>query len=205
MLFSFFSVSILLFRFLTMQNYRLQTCRRELWFQSTHSRRVRLCPMLWQPFLVCFNPRTHEECDIGIFPYSECLKFQSTHSRRARQGIREMMSVAMKFQSTHSRRARRGSGVSNQSKYTVSIHALTKSATTCNRGRSRGTNSFNPRTHEERDPGIVANFLFSDVSIHALTKSATPFERTFRHVAHLFQSTHSRRARLDFIFKLFSR
>ena len=140
MLFSFFSVSILLFRFLTMQNYRLQTCRRELWFQSTHSRRVRLCPMLWQPFLVCFNPRTHEECDIGIFPYSECLKFQSTHSRRARQGIREMMSVAMKFQSTHSRRARPPSS------------APFDMSRIC----------FNPRTHEERDLILYLNCLVDD-------------------------------------------
>ena len=34
------------------------------WFQSTHPRRVRLCWSSQSNYIVCFNPRTHEGCDV---------------------------------------------------------------------------------------------------------------------------------------------
>ena len=79
----------------------------------------------------------------------------------------------------------------------ISIHALTKSATSCNwlfLGRLPYFNPrthkecdisskplialilhFNPRTDKECDRSIIQNFAPADlISIHALTKSATP-------------------------------
>ena len=77
-----------------------------------------------------FNPRTHEECDILLwllcFPQTE---FQSTHSR----GVRPEAS----YRSMHT--------------ITISIHALTRSATKCNQR-------------------YIRKYL---ISIHALTRSAT--------------------------------
>ena len=107
---------------------------------------------LIMPPSFCFNPRTHEECDLPL-PITSVTddKFQSTHSRRVRPGIFWILSFRLR----------------------VSIHALTKSATTL-AGASAITvlfqsthsrrvrlirkypistiiNSFNPRTHEECD------------------------------------------------------
>ena len=60
-------------------------------------------------------------------------------------------------------------------KYTkISIHALTRSATTAiNAGMDKKRN-FNPRTHEECDratPSVLPQL--ARISIHALTRSAT--------------------------------
>ena len=103
----------------------------KMMFQSTHSRRVRhLCgyknggyPLVsihaltksatflsLQLVVFCsFNPRTHEECDAFLsFTCSLILQFQSTHSRRVRP-----RRCSDRFATLF-----------------VSIHALTKSATT---------------------------------------------------------------------------
>ena len=120
-----------------------------------------------------FNPRTHEECDFMIV--ITCIPpgvFQSTHSR----GVRHIGLVAfcskLKFQSTHSRGVRHDLDnktgyhidfnprtheecdmiwITKQGITSISIHALTRSAT----GRHR---TFYAAKH---------------ISIHALTRSAT--------------------------------
>ena len=106
-------------------------------------------------------------------------------------------SITWKFQSTHSRRVRLKQGSIEHRDENVSIHALTKSATSLiqvftssmmfqsthsRRVRRRSGfklafpyNSFNPRTHEECD------FVFDRKKV--ATKE--------------FQSTHSRRVRLS--------
>ena len=77
-----------------------------------------------------FNPRTHEECD-GV-----------------KLTIDEM---AYLFQSTHSRGVRLNQSVHQDRTATISIHALTRSATTKRSQTKQQRSDFNPRTHEECD------------------------------------------------------
>ena len=101
---------------------------------------------------VSFNPRTHEECDDMTFvAIRSTWLFQSTHSRRVRLRLLGRRFRECRFQSTHSRRVRLFPCIRHRCISVVSIHALTKSATVI---------SVKRRTHPL-------------VSIHALTKSAT--------------------------------
>ena len=120
-------------------------------FQSTHSRRVRQKAFFLSAKEFCFNPRTHEECDLFLGFNWEFPSFQSTHSRRVRHRVLEKVNKNGK----------------------VSIHALTKSATTSFIFLSSIPESFNPRTHEECDwcPTLIGS------------------------ASERFQSTHSRRVR----------
>ena len=77
-----------------------------------------------------FNPRTHEECDVKTGEKSYNLQL---------------------FQSTHSRGVRRGRNRETRNDDAISIHALTRSATTL-----------------KTDIGVPV-----EISIHALTRSAT--------------------------------
>ena len=101
------------------------------------------------------------------------IRFQSTHSRRVRPSHRLNVAYEIRFQSTHSRRVRRppdrgmyGYDCFNPRTHEecdpfyegkkelspkVSIHALTKSATTKAGLRLSPFFCFNPRTHEECD------------------------------------------------------
>ena len=99
-------------------------------FQSTHSRGVR--PIICEVTRVGynFNPRTHEECDVRLVI-----------------GLR----VSLIFQSTHSRGVRRRSERFENIFQGISIHALTRSATTLTFTRAHSLPDFNPRTHEECD------------------------------------------------------
>ena len=107
-----------------------------------------------QPFYVPrgFNPRTHEECDA----WCDWLIFQPqsfnprTHEECDFGDILKLF-CAFEFQSTHSRGVRQNSLFKIGERKTVSIHALTRSATI-------STIYF-----------IICTF----VSIHALTRSAT--------------------------------
>ena len=77
-------------------------------FQSTHSRGVRPSSAISFPALANFNPRTHEECDARMF---------------------ETFDIADGFQSTHSRGVRHAPQHWRRRKSSISIHALTRSAT----------------------------------------------------------------------------
>ena len=145
----------------------------------------------------CFNPRTHEECDFKLGKTCKVCRV-SIHALTKSATIRPaMLFVSLLFQSTHSRRVRRltSSTVSAyesfnprtheecdeimqevSKKLSVSIHALTKSAT---------------KTWYDYNQGLI-------VSIHALTKSATLIEQQIAE-EQSFQSTHSRRVRLSAI------
>ena len=98
-----------------------------LLFQSTHPRRVR--------------PSCHVVGESGAL-------FQSTHSRRVRQALGIDYSSQLKFQSTHSRRVRQQTN-NNTFFITVSIHALTKSATVYF-DNARTTASMFQSTHSRR-------------------------------------------------------
>ena len=123
-----------------------------------------------------------------------------------------------KFQSTHSRGVRLIRSFDISQVRVISIHALTRSATTVNKGSTilryisihALTRSatwrrfswyariayFNPRTHEECDEqrdGLL--LLRIGISIHALTRSATSFDYRNAVASIPFQSTHSRGVR----------
>ena len=99
------------------------------WFQSTHSRGVRLSP---ERFIRAF------------------VEFQSTHSRGVRRAYSSAGTV-VEYVSIHAL-TRSATPFSRETSFAlcVSIHALTRSATGANVGFDR-TICFNPRTHEECD------------------------------------------------------
>ena len=77
-----------------------------------------------------FNPRTHKECDL----YLVCIVhagtlFQSTHSQGVRPPFHAVFTSKAVFQSTHSQGVRPSSKVLTSSSTSISIHALTRSAT----------------------------------------------------------------------------
>ena len=123
----------------------------------------------------CFNPRTHEGCDLissndSLSPYA----FQSTHPRRVRPAIVSALSVYYLFQSTHPRRVRQRVVRYQSSKVVFQ--------------------STHPRRVRLLKHAYRA--VYSFVSIHAPTKGATSKSfNTLRYVS-MFQSTHPRRVRL---------
>ena len=146
-----------------------------VWFQSTHSQRVRQ--------IIVF-------CSLFI------EKFQSTHSQRVRLKNLIINTQVILFQSTHSQRVRLQYSNCSIIYPCISIHALTKSATEINFKPHSFNVYFNPRTHKECDPLLLVNVasltifqsthsqrvrllmhrIYLDtwiISIHALTKSAT--------------------------------
>ena len=99
-----------------------------------------------------FNPRTHKECDAFPIALPNCQEiFQSTHSQRVRQIIVFCSLFIEKFQSTHSQRVRRQNAPAWLLQRSISIHALTKSATAASIRDSIHYLNFNPRTHKECD------------------------------------------------------
>ena len=101
---------------------------------------------------ICFNPRTHEECDQYI-PFESCRLEVSIHAlTRSATFTEHSAMTGFLFQSTHSRGVRL---------------RLTRQA-------QRYKKRFNPRTHEECDLSWgVIHKVTRFVSIHALTRSAT--------------------------------
>ena len=105
--------------------------------------------------------------------------FQSTHSRGVRLALLGSQTQAPVFQSTHSRGVRPINGHSYFANETVSIHALTRSAT----GQSSevSATALFQSTHSRgvRRCGLPANSFRKHVSIHALTRSATAYIFSF--------------------------
>ena len=152
-------------------------------FQSTHSRGVRhyytfAHVRLW----VCFNPRTHEECDSYVLlsgqvfacfnprTHEECDLFHPDYH----------VTVAGFNPRTHEECDLPLMGETSCPPC-VSIHALTRSATTRRFAAGTRDNCFNPRTHEECDfPGPIILKTKHYVSIHALTRSATSSSFDFK-------------------------
>ena len=106
-------------------------------FQSTPHKECDLSLFAFVARRTYFNPRTHKECDAKMHPHDYCnVLFQSTHSQR----VRLLLPFAIVFITS------------------ISIHALTKSATAV----------------------VKENRELRRISIHALTKSATPVELELR-------------------------
>ena len=156
--------------------------------------------MTLRVMLINFNPRTHKECDLLTHKtYTVSLQFQSTHSQGVRLNYFTISAELAKFQSTHSQGVRRPDYGKEQAivlnfnprthkecdtrdirpQYRpgkISIHALTRSATSSLLSCSIGWCYFNPRTHKECDPFFCFTVKKQKwISIHALTRSATQF------------------------------
>ena len=101
---------------------------------------------------MCFNPRTHEGCDVGnAGDHSHFFKFQSTHPRGVRRKKYLLVHIHGMFQSTHPRGVR--------------PNAVRAGA---------GAAGFNPRTYEGCDALYVnLEAVALLVSIHAPTRGAT--------------------------------
>ena len=167
----------------------------KIWFQSTHSRRVRLNPGSQLAASTGFNPRTHEECDNRLLPIHVITNVSIHALTKSATVTSSLRIVSVVFQSTHSRRVRpsftkSGADIGGfnprtheecdllyhthrHHSFTVSIHALTKSATNEVKPLFLISECFNPRTHEECDKELATIGVAYSVSIHALTKSAT--------------------------------
>ena len=187
-------------------------------FQSTHSRGVRQNVLMLFTENLCFNPRTHEECD-RLHGCSYLSGSVSIHALTRSATVFTDPPYGMKKVSIHAltRSATKSDAVwfactvvsihaltrsatciapLELSTYFVSIHALTRSATCDGQAVRHIVRCFNPRTHEECDvEGGIYFGLGPSVSIHALTRSATKF-KSQRLSFTMFQSTHSRGVRL---------
>ena len=143
-----------------------------------------------------FNPRTHEECDfLSLYGLVTSQSFQSTHSRGVRQHRLSFVGPLVRFQSTHSRgvRLRRDDrlvlAVVFQSTHSrgvrhciaelyvfegfISIHALTRSATSdFEELRQDLSISIHALTRSATTTTTI-NRGGGGISIHALTRSAT--------------------------------
>ena len=132
--------------------FRGHQCTYQFLFQSTHSRGVRRD----KSSIVCNPKRFQSTHSRGVrhMPFRmppALILFQSTHSRGVRHLSCSSSVSGTLFQSTHSRGVRHDEFVIIQVVITISIHALTRSAT-CHLYRCFCTAyDFNPRTHEECD------------------------------------------------------
>ena len=179
--------------------HRLLLTLADTLFQSTHSRGVRHQHTAYLSINLCFNPRTHEECDRRI-QYAGMGKTVSIHAltRSATQLLPMFQALTAcfnprtheecdmmrqpgvqyfaGFQSTHSRGVRPYADYFGGSIKTVSIHALTRSATAVcvlvvlQLGSFQSTHSRGVRRGR-----LSERIRIIRVSIHALTRSATSF------------------------------
>ena len=120
-----------------------------------------------------FNPRTHKECDHQFQKANtNVLLFQSTHSQGVRQSSRAMINSA----------------------YPISIHALTRSATSMLTALMPDVQISIHALTRSATAGAKFAFVKLTISIHALTLSATP-KYLVPELLAIFQSTHSQGVR----------
>ena len=128
--------------------------------------------------LPCFNPRTHEECDLKCSNKVVQSEVSIHALTRSATSFIFIIHTYLRNVSIHAltRSATIIASISSSNPYLVSIHALTRSATTYSTANhrlfqsthSRGVRhvfsgcipfdiSFNPRTHEECDRFVETN------------------------------------------------
>ena len=167
-------------------------------FQSTHPRRVWLIYTLYiNTIYLCFNPHTHEGCDIllledterkavSIHTHEGCdrregssplflISFQSTHPRRVWLLVASPYINYSVFQSIHPRRVWLAAVYLQYHRYAVSIHTPTK-------GVTNGPNRFCARRYvsiHTPTKGVTSTHFSlcatRKVSIHTPTKGVTVF------------------------------
>ena len=107
-------------------------------FQSTHPRRVWLSFIGVNTVWNCFNPHTHEGCDILLLV---------------------IFLAVLLFQSTHPRRVWRIKAIRQMSVSDVSIHTPTKGVTDEVKTQYYQHHGFNPHTHEGCDKAKIKIYL----------------------------------------------
>ena len=167
-----------------------------------------------QEGLVSIHAPTRGATTCSAEPNSCLLSFQSTHPR----GVRRINPLCLcQFQSTHPRGVRLAFEQGLFAADSVSIHAPTRGATGYPQLTLFSCQSFNPRTHEGCDKGLldsvkkrggfqsthprgvrladIAEYFESQlVSIHAPTRGATSLDVMWPQIT-MFQSTHPRGVR----------
>ena len=164
-------------------------------FQSTHPRGVRLLRFLSTPLGLCFNPRTHEGCDIDL---RVNIDSRISFNPRTHEGCdyAELKSSYDRFVSIHA--PTRGATTDNmtaKSTFFVSIHAPTRGATTNGYAQMLPWSCFNPRTHEGCDwaPLIITWLINTFQSTHP--RGVRRCARKKPKPKTKFQSTHPRGVR----------
>ena len=166
-------------------------------FQSTHPRRVWLIYTLYiNTIYLCFNPHTHEGCDILLLEDTE-RKAVSIHTpTKGVTGVKVPLRyswfrfnphthegcdlqpficniIGMLFQSTHPRRVWQTDAAKMSSWATFqSTHPRRVWPRLCSRKAHR-YRSFNPHTHEGCDGYVCPCIDDQFVSIHTPTKGVT--------------------------------
>ena len=142
-------------------------------FQSTHPRRV------WQSMLGrcwcwwCFNPHTHEGCDLTE---RRRVHGESVSIHTPTKGVTQPIGsyrYNLEFQSTHPRRVWPVWGSRGFVLFRVSIHTPTKGVTLLTFARASTYFCFNPHTHEGCDMRLLLTTNTTTVSIHTPTKGVT--------------------------------
>ena len=99
--------------------------------------------------------------------------FQSTHSQRVRPELKALLTCILVFQSTHSQRVRLDVAIKDGATTTISIHALTKSATFSLNGISITIKISIHALTKSATTSAPRYQIYFAISIHSLTKSAT--------------------------------
>ena len=124
---------------------------------------------------MCFNPRTHEGCDLSH---------------------RHMFTAQVGFQSTHPRGVRLELNLNSTIYIEVSIHAPTRGATVPSSYVHRSSWCFNPRTHEGCDCAFKANVYIFRCFNPRTHEGCDLFRSQSKYYDWKFQSTHPRGVRL---------
>ena len=165
-------------------------------FQSTHPRRVWLISGARTASSICFNPHTHEGCDLDFVRFLSVITGFNPHTHEgcdSREG--DVIAHEIKFQSTHPRRVWLRSGQPAGGRCSVSIHTPTKGVTSFKKfaNKTKKFQSTHPRrvwqttmtspllhlmfqsTHPRRVWRSYRLLLiwYSSVSIHTPTKGVT--------------------------------
>ena len=147
-----------------------------------------------------FNPRSHEESDKGVVNgLSDVVIFQSPLSRRERPACSSSQSRYLLFQSTLSRRERPDLRRADYAAFVISIHALTKRATSYPFKSCQIAKNFNPRSHEESDVNIRTDLSYQQDFNPRSHEESDHNQLHSKTTTHRFQSTLSRRERPQYI------
>ena len=143
-------------------------------FQSTHPRRVRRLSIFPTSHGRCFNPRTHEGCDVCL---SAHIADGNCFNPRTHEGC---------DRTTHSPCLPAPS---------VSIHAPTKGATSLFLQLPSNRGCFNPRTHEGCDPRPSQCWPCPPCFNPRTHEGCDVNQPEHTKIQPVFQSTHPRRVR----------
>ncbi|XOQ55596.1 MAG: hypothetical protein ACFWTI_10300 [Lactobacillus helveticus] len=143
-----------------------------------------------------FNPRTHKECDKKDFQLPARVNYFNPRTHKECDAcFHTSKATAQLFQSTHSQGVRPPRIPALISGFFISIHALTRSATTKIKLIRSRVEYFNPRTHKECDHLYLlltqCQKVFQSTHSQGVRLKGTKAHAEFQK----FQSTHSQGVR----------